>query len=50
MKFVVDTARVAQIKELATSGLLDAGRKLTPPDYDLEAFLNDGAMTGPSIL
>ena len=48
MKFVVDTARVSQIKELATSGLLDAGRKLTPPD--LKAFLDDWARTGPSIL
>jgi hypothetical protein len=50
MKFLVDTARVGQIKELATSGLLDAGRKLAPPDNDLKAFLDDWAKTGPSIL
>ena len=50
MKFVVDTARVAQIKRLAISGLLDGCRKATPPDYDLKAFLDDWAKTGPSIL
>ena len=50
MKFVVDTARVAQIKELATSGLLDGCRKLAQPDKDLKAFLDDWAKTGPSIL
>jgi hypothetical protein len=50
MKFVVDTARVAQIKELATSGLLDGCRKLAPLDKDLKAFLDDWAKTGPSIL
>ena len=50
MKFVVDTARVGQIKELATSGLLDAGRKFALPDNDLKAFLDDWAKTGPSIL
>ena len=50
MKFVVDTARVGQIKKLATSGLLDAGRKFALPDNDLKAFLDDWAKTGPSIL
>jgi hypothetical protein len=50
MKFVVDTARVAQIKELATSGLLDGCRKLAQPDKDLKVFLDDWAKTGPSIL
>jgi hypothetical protein len=50
MKFVVDTARVGQNKVLATSGLLDAGRKLALPDNDLNAFLDDWAKTGPSVL
>ena len=50
MKFVVDTADVAEIKDLAASGLLDAGRKLALPDNDLKAFLDDWAKTGPSIL
>ena len=50
MKFVVDTAHVAQIKRLAISGLLDGCRKATPPDYDLKAFLDDWAKTGQSIL
>ena len=49
MKFFVDTADVAQIKRLAISGLLDGCRKATPPDYDLKAFLDDRAKTGPSI-
>jgi hypothetical protein len=49
MKFVVDTARVAQIKKLAVSGLLDECRKLAQPDKDLKAFLDDWAKTGPSI-
>ena len=50
MKFVVDTARVAQIKQLAISGLLDGCRKLAQPEQDLKAFLDDWAKTGPSIL
>jgi len=60
MKFFVDTADVAEIKDLAASGLLDgvttnpslimkAGRpSLT--DIGLEAFLDDWAKTGQSIL
>jgi len=50
MKFVVDTARVAQSKRLAVSGLLDGGRKLAQPDNGLKAFLDDWAKTGQSIL
>jgi hypothetical protein len=49
MKFVVDTARVARIRRLAVSGLLDDCRKLARPDKDLKAFLDDWAKTGPSI-
>ena len=46
MKFFVDTADVAEIKDLAASGLLDgvSGRPI------LKAFLDDWAKTGQSIL
>jgi len=37
MKFVVDTARVAQFKKLAVSGLLDECRKLAQPDKELSS-------------
>jgi transaldolase len=59
MKFFVDTADVAEIKDFAASGLLDG---VTPPsvlrglfknvltDAGLKAFLDDWAKTGLSIL
>ncbi len=59
MKFFVDTADVAESKNLAASGLLDgvttnpslivkAGHALT--DTGLKSFLDDWAKTGQSIL
>ena len=42
MKFFVDTAGVGETKDLAASGLLT--------DIGLEAFLDDWAKTGQSIL
>ena len=57
MKFLVDTADVAEIKDQAASGLprkmLDEGRKLAKPTKihnGLKAFLDDWAKTGQSIL
>ena len=65
MKFFVDTADVAEIRDLAASGLLDgvttnpsliakAGRpmlfKHVLTDNGLKAFLDDWAKTGQSIL
>jgi transaldolase len=42
MKFFVDTADVAEIKDLAASGLLDG--------VTTKAFLDDWKKTGQSIL
>jgi len=52
MKFFVDTADVAEIKDLAASGLLD-GVTTNPSlimKFGLKAFLDDWAKTGQSIL
>jgi transaldolase len=48
MKFFVDTADVAEIKDLAASGLLDG--VTVAADIGLKAFLDDWAKTGQSIL
>ena len=62
MKFFVDTADVAEIKDLAASGLLDGvttnpslimksgGPMHVLTDIGLKAFLDDWAKTGQSIL